>query len=348
METRLRHWVDALCSREARGRKTGSLQGRHARNLLIGELAGLELTPEVQLVPAASGANVLARIESPTPSERWVLVAAHYDHLGGEGNDVFWGADDNAAAVAITLALAGELKARAPEGRNVLLAFFDAEEPPHFAEQSMGSMYFVDHPLVPLDSIDLMVCMDLVGHAVGPKLVPREVREALFVLGAERSEGTAALVDALPKVDGVRPLRADGEVIAPLSDHYAFWRKQVPFVFLTCGRWEHYHRPTDTPDRLDYPKMAAIARWLEALTRSACARPEKKVRFTDARDDRSTLKSLEVLLRGLASVSPLAPLALEQVESLLEDCDVSGALSDARAEEARRLADQIESALASS
>lgn len=341
----LKRWVEQLCSPEARGRKAGSLQGRHVRLWLQNELKALGLEAEVQAVPKASGTNVFARVASSTPSDRWVLVGAHYDHLGGHGDEIFWGADDNAAAVAITLQLAEALKREPPRGRNVLLTFWDAEEPPHFAEQSMGSMTFVSEPLVPLSSIDLMVCMDLVGHAVGPSLVPREVRESMFVLGAERSEGTPALVDALPHVSGVVPRRADGEVIPPLSDHHAFWKQQVPFVFLTCGRWEHYHRPSDTPDKLDYPKMDSIARWLEGLTRAACSRPEKVVRFVERRDDRSTLNSLDSMLKALATVSPLAGLAREQVASLLEDCDANGAVSEERVGEIRALADQIENAL---
>jgi len=347
MSERLRQWVGQLCSPETRGRKAGSIQGRQVRLWLQSELKSLGLEAELQDVPKASGANVFAKVSSATPSDRWVLVGAHYDHLGGHGDEIFWGADDNAAAVAITLQLAEALKREPPRGRNVLLTFWDAEEPPHFAQQSMGSMCFTAEPLVPLTSIDLMVCMDLVGHAVGPSLVPREVRDSMFVLGAERSEGTGALVDALPQVPGVVPRRADAEVIPPLSDHYSFWQKKVPFIFLTCGRWEHYHRPSDTPEKLDYPKMDAIARWLESLIRAACARPEPQVRFVDRRDDRSTLNSLDALLKALEAVSPLAGLAREQVASLLEDCDPSGAVTEARAAEIRALADQIETSLSS-
>ena len=72
------------------------------------------------------------------------------------------------------------------------------------------------------------------------------VRQSLFALGAERSAGTSALVDALADAEpGVVVRRADAEVIPPLSDHWAFWQRQVPFLFLTCGRWQHYHQPSD-------------------------------------------------------------------------------------------------------
>ncbi len=336
-----------LCSREVAGRRAGSPEGARARQLLVDGLKQLGLEPILQAVPGAEGANLLVTVPGRgEASARWVVVAAHYDHLGSHGRDTFWGADDNAAAVAMLLWLCGELKARAPEGRSVLLAFFDAEEPPHFQQASMGSMRFVAAPPVPLERVDLMVCLDLVGHALGPRALPAEVRDSLFVLGAERSKGTAALVDALAPVPGVVPRRADAEVIPPLSDHYAFWQAKVPFLFLTCGRWEHYHRPTDTPDRLDYSKMAATARWLEALTRAACARPEEKVRFTDRRDDRSTLASLDALLAALEAATPLAALARQQVAELLDECDDSGALPADQVGLVQALVEQIESSLA--
>ena len=106
-----------------------------------------------------------------------MLVGAHYDHLGKHGSDTFYGADDNAAAVAILVEVGRALATRPPEGRSVLLAAFDCEEPPHFCSEAMGSAHFVAHPTIPLQEIDLMVCMDLVGHAVGSERAPAEVRQ---------------------------------------------------------------------------------------------------------------------------------------------------------------------------
>ena len=82
---------------------------------------------------------------------------------------------------------------------------------------------------MPLAEIDLMVAMDLVGHAVGPPGLPDAVRTTLFALGAERSEGTGALVESVA-VPGLVVRRADADVIPPLSDHWPFWRASVPFM----------------------------------------------------------------------------------------------------------------------
>ncbi|HZF56342.1 MAG TPA: M28 family peptidase, partial [Polyangiaceae bacterium] len=104
--------------------------------------------------------------------------------------DIYRGADDNAAAVAILVDVAQAIAQRRPAGRGVIVAAFDGEEPPYFLTGAMGSQHFVKEPPVPLDRVDMMVCMDLVGHAFGPPGVPGEVRSSLFALGAERSSGT--------------------------------------------------------------------------------------------------------------------------------------------------------------
>ena len=337
----MRALVEALCSVECAGRAAGSAGGRRARDLVAAAFEEAGLRVEQQPVPGCDGTNLLARVRGDGP--RWVLVGAHYDHLGTHGSKVFHGADDNAAAVAVLVEVGRALAARPPRGRSVLLAAFDGEEPPHFMSEAMGSARFCAEPLVPLAEIDLMVAMDLVGHAVGPPGLPDAVRTTLFALGAERSEGTGALVESVA-VPGLVVRRADADVIPPLSDHWPFWRASVPFMLLTCGRWAHYHAVTDTPDRLDWEKIAATAKWLEALVRAACARPEPRVRFTNARDDASTLRSMISVLGELGAVSELASVALMQAEALLDGCDENG-VSPVPGRIAALVA-QIESALA--
>jgi hypothetical protein len=338
----MRQLVEALCSDACAGRATGSRGGELARALVVDALRAAGLDPDEQLIPGCGGSNVLATLAGAR--DRYVLVAAHYDHLGGRPGAFYRGADDNAAAVAIMVEVARALAARRQDGRGVVFAAFDAEEPPHFMNESMGSQHFVRHPTVPLDRIDLMLCMDLVGHAVGPEQAPAAVRDSLFVLGAERSRGTAALVDSIA-TPGVTSRRIDAEVIPPLSDYLAFWEARVPFAFLTCGRWQHYHTTTDTPDKLDYAKMAATARWLEELTRQSCAL-DAPGHFTGAPDDASTLTSAIALCDALLPLSPEAALGRRMAEDLLGDCDEAGRLPERRRPEAQQLVALLESRLA--
>lgn len=326
----MRALIEQLCSPELAGRATGSPGGRAAARLIEDELRrnGLEVTR--QPVTGCDGINLLATSPGKGAlAQRWVLVAAHYDHLGQHGSQFYPGADDNAAAVGALVTLARGLAHTPQEGRSVLLCVFDAEEPPHFRTPEMGSEHWCRNPTVPVEAIDLMVCMDLVGHAVGPEGMPPALRQSLFALGAEKSEGTAARVDAMSTaVPGVVVRRADAQVVPKLSDYAAFWERKVPFVFLTCGRWVHYHTPQDTPDRLDWPKLAATAAWLERLTRDACARPEARVRFTGFTDDRSTLTSTVDVLKLVAATGMPVNAALRQAEGLLAQCDANGRSPD--------------------
>ncbi len=336
--------VEELCSRRCAGRAAGSAGGRVARALIVAELRRAGLDPFEQPVPGCRGANVLATI--PGDVDRWVIVGAHHDHLGVQGGRIYRGADDNAAAVAILVELAGRLARERPAGRGVLVAAFDGEEPPHFASDAMGSQRYALQPAVPLERTDLFVCMDLVGHALGEPGMPDAVRQTVFLLGAERSSGTGAEVDALATAEpGLFVRRADAEIIPPLSDHGAFWERRIPFAFLTCARSRIYHTPDDTPEHLDFAKMASTARWLERFVRASCARDTEAV-FRDARDDASTVRAMLALCDALAPSSPAAAAGGQLCRSLLAACDRDGRLPAPRTAELAMLVSGLEQGLA--
>ncbi len=245
------------------------------------------------MIPTVDGTNLLGIIPGKGPlADRFIVVAGQYDHLGIWFDDVHPGANDNASGVAILLDVADRLIALGGLGRSVLVCSFDAEEPPHFSTENMGSIHFVATPTVPLNQIDLMICLDLVGHSLGPVAMPGEVRESIFVLGAERATGVGDLVDRLGAgVDGIRPRRLDGDVFPPLSDHFAFERAGIPFLFFTAGRDRHYHTPEDTSEKLDYDKMLALADYLAVLIAELAALSELTYQ-PDGHDDAATLKTL--------------------------------------------------------
>jgi len=302
-------------------------------------LRDARLDPHEQLVPACGGANVLATI--PGELDRFVLVAAHFDHLGERGGEIFHGADDNAAAVAILVEVARAL-ANERAGRGVIIAAFDAEEPPHFLTGAMGSFEFVRANRAP---IDFMVCMDLVGHRLGPAIVPDEVGDSLFALGAERSRGTFELVSKLKRVEqGVIVRPVDAEIVPPLSDYAAFWQQRIPFLFLTAGRSRVYHTPDDTPEKLDTAKIAATARWLTRFVREA--RMREPTAFTQTRFDRGTLEEVGELAAALMDYTPEAEIGCARVAELFAACDRHGNLPERRWHELSWLVATLESRLA--
>lgn len=315
--------IEDLCSPACAGRRPGTAGGDRARRIVLSALRDAGLDPHEQRVPACGGANVLARI--PGDVARYVVVAAHFDHLGSSGETFFAGADDNAAAVAVLVetarALAGERS-----GRGIIIAAFDGEEPPAFLS---GSAEFVRRNR---DPIDFMVCMDLVGHRLGPAEVPDEVGASLFALGSERCPGTTELVSALKRTEAgvvVRPI--DAEIIPPLSDYGPFWDQDVPFLFLSAARSRVYHTPEDTPDKLDRPKIAATARWLTRFVRAT--RQRDALVFRNARLDRTTLDELDEILGALAPLTREAAAARQLIAQLRQRCNAKGELPQrARAE----------------
>lgn len=338
----MKELVDALCSDECAGRAPGTTGGMEARRLVIQAMRESGLSPLEQKITA--GANLIATM--PGEMDRWVMVAAHYDHLGTEGGEIYRGADDNAAGVAILVEVAQGL-ARERLRRGLIIAAFDAEEPPHFLEDTMGSREWIKRPSVPLDRLDMMICMEVVGHSLGPSGTPDDVRQTLLALGAERSAGTAAHVDRLSRAEpGVVVRRADAEIIPPLSDYEAFWRKEIPFMLLSCGRSRYYHTPQDTPARLDWAKMEATARWLERFVRETCERPEERIAWEPGvRDDASTLRTIVEITGSLATLTPLAAQGQAIAKSLLAACGPDHRLPDGQRPQLAMLTDMVEQGL---
>lgn len=260
---RVRTDVDALC--RAGPRHVGSEGHAMARHHLRRRLEETGLAPysgDGYELPYSTGfVNLIAVAPARTPPDAPpLLMAAHYDSVRTTP-----GADDNAAAVAIALEVAQRLTQR-PADRSVIVALFDAEEPPYFHTLDMGSMAFVREQMV--EPIDAVLVMDLVGHAIA---IPH-LREAVGVMGCESHPELAALVAR--HADTYLPVVSVPHRYMPeMSDHAAFHRAGHPFLFLTCGQWEHYHMPTDVPEALDYDKMARIADLVEALLRDLGSRP---------------------------------------------------------------------------
>ncbi|MFL5291071.1 MAG: M28 family peptidase [Myxococcales bacterium] len=318
----MRTLIESLCSRECAGRAPGTKEGNAARAVVVQAFREAGLDPYEQRVEGCGGANVLAKVRGDV--DRYVLVGAHFDHLGKIDDEVYWGADDNAAAVAVLVEVARAI-AKDRDGRGVIVAAFDGEEPPHFLTGAMGSREFVR---TNRDPIDFMVCMDLVGHRFGPEGVPEEVGASRFALGAARSAATHALVSSLKRVEaGVIVRAADAGIIPPLSDYEAFWERRIPFLFLSAGRSRVYHTPEDTPDKLDYGKIEATARWLTRFVRASRTRDDSP--FVDERLDRGTLDELSEVITALAALSPEAAAALEYVNRLRAACDRKGNLPEA-------------------
>ncbi|MCI0526452.1 MAG: M28 family peptidase, partial [Nitrospira sp.] len=243
------------------GRSPGTEGHKIAKAYLKDVLEKLGFSPAVQgswWQPVISGGQEIGQNlvgMKFTSGESWILVGAHYDHLYG-----IPGADDNAAALSILLETSKFLDSW--KGRsNLVFAFFDLEEPPYFLTPSMGSVQFVAKCPFPLDQLKCAIVLDLCGHDVP---IPGS-ENALFVLGAEYSSGLVQAVRNSSPENNLSILMSRNDRIGDQSDHHAFRLAGKPFLFLTCGWWKHYHRPTDTFERLNLTKMEQISEFLTKL-----------------------------------------------------------------------------------
>ncbi|MDA2910529.1 M28 family peptidase [Nitrospiraceae bacterium AH_259_D15_M11_P09] len=275
---RLRVHVEALASPELSGRKPGTPGNRAAADYITARFreAHLEPLPSLggygQPVSPSLGDNLIAVRPAAAPHRlspgplRWLLIGAHYDHLGGR----YLGADDNASAVAILLETARLLPPL--QHHPILFVAFNTEEPPYIRTPLMGSQYFVDHLPAEIGSaanLQTVIIMDLMG---GVHWAP--LREVVFAAGAEKSPALYRRVKEVIQTSGrgkeltVLPVGMHLVEEIPLlgstsfSDYDAFRDASVPFLFLSSGRTPRYHQPSDLPDTLHYERMAATVRWL--------------------------------------------------------------------------------------
>ena len=280
LATRLRSHVDYLASPALRGRKPGTPGNRMAAEYIAARFreADLEPLPSLggygQQISPQLGDNLIGvrrALSAGDPSHqppRWILIGAHYDHLGG----TYLGADDNASAIAILIETARSLPRLA--NHPVLFIAFNAEEPPFIRTPLMGSQFFVDHLPVEIGApsrLQAVIIMDLMGGVHWEPL-----RDVIFAAGAEKSPGLYRRVkevsrEATPHALRVLPIGMHLIEEIPLvgqvsfSDYDAFRNASVPFLFLSAGRTPRYHQPTDLPDTLHYERMAWTVGWFQSL-----------------------------------------------------------------------------------
>ena len=284
----------ALADPAMEGRAPATNGGLAARQYIIDEMNACGIEPldpagfEQPIATLAGAANVVGVIRGTDAvrKERYVLLSAHYDHLGMNGASVYAGADDNAVGVAAMLGV-GCAIADSPQPRSVIIAAWDAEEPPHFLKESMGSRYYADNPVVPLAQTDVMIALDLIGsdlwpgyqnHMVLGAELSAEVQEALH--GARIPEGLLAFTIGLHLVEEW-PLGLGHQ---PWSDYDAFRNAKVPVLFMANAQTKRYHTPQDTADTLNYPKVALEAKYLLRIV-SRLANAEKDPVFNEMGTD---------------------------------------------------------------
>jgi len=229
----------------------------------------LVLTVDVEKITAPTQ-NVVGVIRGADPklADQAVVIGAHYDHLGlGERNSlapsqagqVHAGADDNASGTAALLELASELaKRRSDLRRSVVFLAFSGEE-----LGLLGSAWYTKNPAWPLERTAAMINLDMVGR-------PRDGK--LYVGGVGTSPAFRAIVEKANRTGMTLAFQESGY---GSSDHTSFYVKNVPVLFFFSGLHQDYHKPSDTPEKIQSAELARVADLAMNTALTLAASPEK-------------------------------------------------------------------------
>jgi hypothetical protein len=205
------------------------------------------------------GRNVGAVLPGSDPKLRdeWVLLSAHFDHLGKQGERLYPGADDNASGVAMLLEVAERfaLQEKKPR-RTVLFVAFDLEE-----SALQGSTHFASHPPRDFKKLKAVLTADMIGRSMANLM-----DEYVFCLGSETAPELRQLINDVKPGGGLKVGRLGADLVGSRSDYAPFRDRRVPFLFFSTGQHPDYHRPTDVPDKVDYQKLRHISLWISDLT----------------------------------------------------------------------------------
>jgi peptidase M28-like protein len=214
--------------------------------------------------------NVLGLIEGTDPNLRGdvMVIGAHYDHDGESNGQIWYGADDNGSGTSAVLEIAEALgTGKARPARSVLLCAFAGEE-----KGMLGSRYYVNHPVFPLNRTVAMFQLDMIGrnedHSSDPGEDIPEERAAdntnsLNVLGSAFSPDLKTTISKEnEQINLTVRFRYDfkAEDLLKRSDQWSFLAKKIPAVFFFTGLHPDYHTPRDTAAKINYPKLEKVTR----------------------------------------------------------------------------------------
>lgn len=281
LEFRLRQHVETLAG-DIGPRHVHRPHALHAAEAFIaGEFAalGFAVVRQTYLADGVESSNLEVTVPGSARASEIVLAGAHYDTVPNSP-----GADDNASGVAGLLEIARHLRG-ARCARTLKLVAFVNEEPPFFYFGEMGSRVYARAARTRGDDIRVMLSLEMLGcysndaasQRYPPPLgffYPDAGNFIAFVSNLRSRRALGELVRAFKAGSDFPAEKLASPAIVPgvsWSDQLSFWREGYPAVMVTDTafyRYRHYHQPTDTPDRLDYARMARV---VEGLERAVCS-----------------------------------------------------------------------------
>ena len=297
----LHNHVSVLADDMLEGREGGSRGGRAAARYLVQKLQ------EARLRPAGNGdqftqnfqhnhQNLLAIWPSSDPDlqDEYVLVGAHYDHVGygsrrnsyGPWGYIHNGADDNASGVAAVLEVIDALVQTGHQPRrSILFAFWDGEE-----QGLLGSKYWKRNPTIPLSSVGLAINVDMVGRLTNGRIEVGGTRSAVssrnFMCSSSLPEGVWLDFNWEYKNN---------------SDHWTFFHAGIPSLYVHTGVHDDYHRPSDDVEKLNIDGIRIVSDYLlQQLSQLTDVKKLPTFRRTAISETPATQRRLEQSLPALS------------------------------------------------
>jgi hypothetical protein len=257
-----------LGSPELEGRAPGTEGSRKASSYIADRVKEWGYAPAGTdggwFQPFGEGRRNVAALHAGSGDEI-VVVGAHYDHLGKQGDTVLPGADDNASGTSTLLDVA-ETVSKAKFPRGVLFLWFDGEE-----RQLEGSHWWTSHPTLRLDKVVAMVNVDMVGRNETAKLFCGVEKNG------KKEPKYPKLVEELKSVESKYGPPFDWTEFDPYikrSDHWPFMEKGVPALFFTGGLHADYHKAGDTLEKINFEKEERVGRIVYRLIERLATRTE--------------------------------------------------------------------------
>lgn len=254
--------VDGLAADGMEGRRAGTPGGAKARAYVLRRFKEIGLPPLGPAyeqpftfggrgeVPARNGTNLLGVINGTTRPDRFIVVTAHYDHVGVRNGQVFNGANDNATGVAALLAVAGHFLKYPPE-TSLVLAALDAEE-----RGLQGAHALLASDRIRKDAIVMNVNIDMIGRDSG---------HVVYAAGTYHYPALKPFLEgvAQPPVELRLGHDEPGTKVEDWtndSDHAPFHQAGIPFIYFGVEDFENHHKATDDADTIQREFFAAAVR----------------------------------------------------------------------------------------
>lgn len=217
--------------------------------------------PSEESILNQMSSNVIGLIEGTDLKDEYIILTAHYDHLGKRPDGtIYFGADDDGSGTVAILELAEAfMKAKAAgQGprRTVVFMTVSGEE-----KGLWGSEWYANHPIFPLEKTSVNLNVDMIGR-IDPKRTYGDSTNYIYIVGDDKiSSDLKPISEAINEkytkleLDYKYNDPKDRERIYYRSDHFNFARKGVPIIFYFNGTHNDYHAPSDTPDKINYEEM---------------------------------------------------------------------------------------------